>query len=334
MISAAPLLVSLVLGASTDPYFRTRADLCPPQTDQHCLWWPGKSTVTFRQNARGNPATDPTGTGVFDAVTRSWQTWQGIMNDCGSLTITEGAQTDDKSIGYDSSNPSANQNIVIFRQQSCLAPGVVPPNHTCTLGTGDCGSVYDCWDHDANAIALTTTTYDKCSGRIYDADVEMNGKMPGDTSTDGFGKGFHLTLVDSPPCPTSRPDYNCVAADIRNTATHEFGHSLGLDHICDNCVGGKFNPIFDPCDPGCPATLTSYTHSTMYAQAPPGDLCKRCVDSGSRQFICDVYPKGKTAVDCVASKSGGCSAAPAGPMIALALLGIRILATRRDRRRR
>jgi len=320
VISAAPLLVSLVLGAPTDPYFRTRADLCPPQTDQHCLWWPGKSTVTFRQNARGNPATDPTGTGVFDAVTRSWQTWQGIMNDCGSLTITEGPQTDDKSIGYD------NQNIVIFRQQSCLTPGVVLDPASCTLGTGDCGSKYDCWDHDRNAIALTTTTYDKCSGRIYDADIEMNGKMPGDTSTDGFGKGFHLTLVDSPPCPTSRPDYNCVAADIQNTATHEFGHSLGLDHT--------MYQIFDACGPGCPTSLMTYTHSTMYGDARSGDLCKRCVDTGSRQGICDTYPKSKSAVDCVPTKSGGCSAAPAGPMIALALLGIRILAPRRARRRR
>jgi len=325
VISAAPLLVSLVLGAPTDPYVRTKADLCPPQTDQHCLWWPGKSTVTFRQNARGNPATpDPTGTGVFDAVTRSWQTWQGIMNDCGSLTITEGVHTDDSSIGYDSNNPSANQNIVIFRQRSCLTPGVVPPNHTCTLGTGECGTAYDCWDHDRNAIALTTTTYDKCSGRIYDADVEMNGKMPGDPSPDGF-YGFRFTLVDSPRTCQSSTDYNCVVADIQNTATHEFGHSLGLDHT--------MYQIFDPCDPGCPASLTTYSHSTMYAQAPAGDLCKRCVDRGSRQFICDAYPKSKSAVDCVPTKSGGCSAAPAGPMIALALLGIRILAPRQARRR-
>ncbi len=334
MIAAAPLVVSLVLGQPTDPYVRTRAkDLCPPQTDRHCLWWPAKSTVTFRQNARGNPATPDTGSGtaVFDAVTRSWQTWQGIMNDCGSLTITEGPQTDDKSIGYDSRTPSANQNIVIFRQQSCLALlalGLIPSNHTCALGSGDCGSDYDCWDHDHSAIALTTTTYDNCSGRIYDADIEMNGKLPGDTSGDcgrPGGEGCRFTLVDSPRTCQSSTDYNCVVADIQNTATHEFGHALGLDHT--------WYPIYDACDPGCPASFTLYTHSTMYFEARPGDLCKRCVDSGSRQFICDTYPKGKAALDCVPTK-GGCSAAPAGPMIALALLAIRILAPRRDRRRR
>jgi hypothetical protein len=170
-------------------------------------------------------------------------------------------------------------------------------------------------------IALTTTTYDECSGRIYDADIELNGKMPGDTSN----YGFRFTLVDSPRMCQSSADYNCVVADIQNTATHEFGHTLGLDHTA--------YPIFDACDPGCPASMTTYTHSTMYTEAPAGDLCKRCVDRGSRQAICDIYPKGKSALDCVPTK-GGCSAAPAGPIIALALLGIRILAPRRDRRRR
>ncbi len=314
MISLTPVTIALVLGVSSDPYFRTRAEAPSPQAPQHCLWWTGGAGVVFRQNEVGNPAT-PTGqnTEVFAAVTRSWQTWQAIMNDCGSLTISEGPRTNDRTIGYDSSNPSANQNVVLFRQRSCN--GLIPATATCTPGTGDCGNAYDCWDHLSAVIALTTTTYDKNTGRIFDSDIELNGRAP-----NGNG-GFIFTTVDSPRCP-SQADYSCVAADIQNTATHEFGHALGLDHTT--------YPIFDACDPGCPASMTLYTHSTMYDRAPPGDLCKRCVDSASRQFVCDVYPKGKAAQDCL--PKSGCSAAPGGPMLVLSLLALQILRNRRARR--
>ena len=321
MIGAAAFFIQLALAVASDPYVRTRAELCQGQSDQHCLWWPARSTVTFRQHMRGNPPTpDPTGTAVFDAVTRAWHTWQAILDDCGSLTIAEGPRTDDVTLGYDSSNPSANQNIVIFRQRACTVPDPVPANHTCALGTGDCGSAYDCWDNRPDVIALTTTTYDKCSGRIYDADIEFNSIGSGSSTN-----GFKFTLVDQPACQPFRPDYNCVAADIQNTATHEFGHALGLDHTA--------YPIFDPCDPGCFSSV-GYTHSTMYAQAPVGDLCKRCVDSATRQFICEVYPKNKASVDCVTSKGGGCSTAPGMPMLALALLGLVTWARSQRRNRR
>jgi Synergist-CTERM protein sorting domain-containing protein len=326
------MLISLALGVTcNDPYVRTRADnttCTTPTSSAHCLWWPGQSTVTFHQSTTGNPAStpsDPTNAAVFAAITRSWQTWQGIMNDCGSLTITEGDKVGSdqpgspgRTVGYDQSSPNSNINIVLFRQRTCDFVPSSDPCHT----SSTCGNQYDCWEHSASTIALTTTTYDRNTGKILDADIELNGQAPGGTT------GFKFTLVDMPPCPMSVTSYNCVAADIQNTATHEFGHSLGLDHT--------MYPIFDPCIPGC--TSMNYTHSTMYAQAPTGDLCKRCVDSGSRKFVCDVYPKNQAAKDCVgngttgSSSSSGCSAAPGGPMLALALLALRTARRRRGRR--
>ncbi len=317
MIGAASLIVSLALGICSDPYVRTRADntICPQATTARCLWWQGGSVVTFQQSATGNPQTpDSPPNAVFDAITRSWTSWQSIMTDCGSLTINEGLHTSDRTIGYNQSSPN-NANIVLFRQLTC-SPPLVALNDPCHTDS-TCGNTYDCWEHDSNVIALTTTTYDKNSGRILDADIELNGQGQGVTT------GFKFTTVNSPLCPRGGPTaYTCVAQDIQNTATHEFGHAIGLDHTA--YTGDPLGP------------------STMNPSAAVGDLTKRRVDSGSRQFVCDVYPKGRAAsADCTVSASSnnpnshsGCSAVPGEPMLVVVLagLGLRLLGRRRSRR--
>ena len=88
-----------------------------------------------------------------------------------------------------------------------------------------------------------------------------------------------LTFVVSLLCSGSLST-SCVANDVQNAATHELGHFLGLAHSPD-------------------------PSSTMYASEPIGETSKRVLDSGSKQFICDVYPSGRPSQDCSSSGGGG-----------------------------
>jgi len=188
-----------------------------------------------------------------------------------------------------------NENIVLFREKKCTA--VAPTTDAC-WGKGTCGNAYDCWQHSVGAIAITTTSYTPSSGKILDSDVELNQPS------------FIFTTVDSPVCVAGHYTTGCVATDVQNTVTHEVGHVLGLAHI-------------------------SLAGSTMFPRADPGDLGKRVIDPGSKQFICDVYPKGGVSKSCLTvpfdgklgKPSQGCAAAPGGLVFALAA----VLALRRRR---
>ncbi len=135
-----------------------------------------------------------------------------------------------------------------------------PANDPC-WSEDTCGNVYDCWDSDSHTIGLTLTTYDEKSGIIYDSDIQLNAS------------GFDFTTSDGGLCSPATPS-NCVGTDVQNTMTHEIGHLLGLDH-----------------------TLAS--GSTMYPKAPPGEISKRVIDSGSASFVCEAYPKGQPSQSCV-----------------------------------
>ncbi len=310
MIHLISLALPLTLGVSCkDPYVRNRADssacITPDQIIQstaHCLYWRA-GTIVFSQSQAGNP---PTGDSVFGAITKSWTSWESILEGCGNLTLEEGPRVPDiacsmttttncggRMVGYDQ-NSQNNVNLILFRTRSCT--GLVPANDSC-VSSGDCNNKYDCWNKGSRTIALTTTTYEKNTGRILDADIELNAAPHSDGSPI-----FVFTTADSPPCPPqlpppAPPNYNCVGTDVQNTATHEFGHSLGLDHTFWTD----------------PATGQS---STMSPTANVGELDKRVVDSGSRQFICMAYPKGSASRDCVPPDAkSGCSSTPGAPML-------------------
>jgi Matrixin len=197
---------AVVLLATSASYVRTRT-----QDGSHCLHWPA-GPVTFVQSRLGYP---PLGDAGFEAVTRSWQTWETQMETCGSLSLFEGALSPSRSVGF--LPDGGSENLVLFRTVLCSS--VVDAGDPC-LASGSCGNAHDCWDHTPGVLALTTSTYRSTDGVLVDSDIELN-------AADGF-----FTVVDAPPC-TSAESLNCVANDTQNTVTHEFGHLLGLAHSPD-----------------------------------------------------------------------------------------------------
>ena len=102
--------------------------------------------------------------------------------DISSLTPHLSGLTDEDRVGY---NPyiDQNANIIVFRD--------------------------DEWTEAGEMMALTTVTHRNSTGRIYDADIEIN---------------------------TANWDYGIVekdgknVVDLQNTLTHEIGHVFGLAH--------------------------------------------------------------------------------------------------------
>jgi MYXO-CTERM domain-containing protein len=227
----------------------------------------------------------------FTAFEKAFATWQAQLDTCGSLTFKQGARTTTRQVGYYTN--TANENVMLFRTRLCTAAGVVPANSTCWKDD-DCGTKFDCWQFSTSAIAMTTTSYDPDTARILDADIELNARS------------YIFTTVDSPVCVGPNLAQTCVSMDVQNTVTHEVGHLLGLGHI-------------------------ALTGSTMAARADPGEISKRVLDPGSKQFICDVYPKGAPAKSCVlvqvsnelGAKAPGCATEPGLLLTVLGVLGLR-----------
>ncbi len=221
----AALMLALTLGqTSSAPYVRSRVEMGDPSTQ--CLFWTVPK-ITWYQSTAGNPQTKPAGS-EFDAVRKSFQSWQAIFAECGNLTFEEGGRVTDRNVGYDTKGE--NRNIVLFRTQRCTE--VAPSTDACWKDD-ECGNKYDCWSNDGQTIAITLTTYDERSGIIYDSDIELN--------SDGF---FFTTADGGGTCNPPLVTQNCVSTDVQNTMTHEIGHLVGLDHT--SALGSTMNPRAPP----------------------------------------------------------------------------------------
>jgi hypothetical protein len=253
-VKLAALMLAMTLGqTSSAPYVRSRVEMGDPSTE--CLFW-SVPKITWYQSNAGNPQTKPAGS-EFEAVRKSFQSWQTIFSQCGNLTFEEGGRVAERTVGYDPKGD--NRNLVLFRTQRCS--DVAPATDACWKDD-ECGNKYDCWSNDGQTIAVTLTTYDERSGIIYDSDIELNSD------------GFFFTTADSGTCNPPLVTQNCVSTDVQNTMTHEIGHLVGLDH-------------------------TNALNSTMNPRAPPGEISKRTIDAGSRDFVCATYPKNLASKACI-----------------------------------
>ncbi len=296
--------LALVTAAPAQAFVRSTAGQGGP-----CLFWSTRGHA-YQIDAKGTP--DVPGSTAFDAVDKSFAAWAGIA--CSDLVFPNlglSKEPNDRRIGYVSG--AFNRNLVLWRTANC-SQGGAPPNDPCQTA-GGCGNTYDCWDHGDSVIAVTTTTFNRTTGEIYDADIELNDALHSD------GSKFQFTTVDSGPTCSSNGQSNCVAYDIENTVTHEAGHSIGLGHSADQTA-------------------------TMFAFAPEGDTSKRALHPDDTAAICVMYPKGARTATCLgdpvtlvsgaSSDGGGCGCSPRSNASALwvAATGMALLALRRRGQKR
>lgn len=222
-----------------------------------CLFWDQRS-IPWTMNARGLPSLG------FErsraAFARSLATWEAVS--CTDVRFEERPATTETRIGH--SLEDTPDNLVIFRLEDCST--AAPADAACHAA-GTCANEFDCWSHGDTVIAVTTTTFFRNSGEIVDADIEMNAA------------NFDFTDGDGPPCQ-GRPSGDCVSTDIQNTATHEVGHLLGLDH-------------------------SPFPDATMYASAPRGETSKRRLSGDDIEGVCAIYPAGEPPTRCDGRGGGG-----------------------------
>lgn len=125
--------------------------------------------------------------------------------------------------------------------------------------------VYDkaAWPVASHVIALTLVAADKASGQIGDADILVNTA--------------HKTFCVAPACELGQ-------YDLQNTATHEVGHLLGLDHSEDS-------------------------GATMYGGSPPQEVSKRELSADDILGVCTAYRTVYDAAGCPTVEPDGCCAA-------------------------
>lgn len=185
------LLVTVALALPADAYVRTQTckDWVAPGSDRLAcaegqtpipLYWSTNCVVIYANEVGTQDVANQTD--VYDAIRASCETWSAV--DCSDMTVTYAGLTDEDRVGYSTCEDSRNANIVVFRDTS--------------------------WSHASGALALTSVLYEMQTGRIVDADIELNDF-----------ENFTFTATD---------DQAQVDIDIQNTVTHEIGHVLGLDH--------------------------------------------------------------------------------------------------------
>ncbi len=306
----AVALAALLAAAPAAAYVRTTA-----AGTGKALAWPvpaipwhlNRDWPNTAPSCQATAAGDPT----LDAVRASFAAWE---QSCANLRLVYGGTTGD--IGTGAGGPS--ENLVVFRRGWCSQHPQAQNDPCFTSPDLDCGGIYDCFEDNCQAgattcpggwgiVALTSVIYDPETGRIIDADIEVNGwDGAGGTIGSSPRHGWYFTCYDAQPgspCITYGQG-DCYGMDLRNTVTHEGGHFIGLGHPGDHL----------PADP-------METWPTMEKGTNTGDFEKRSLAPDDIAGVCAIYEQ--------PSGGCGCGSGTGGGMLALLLAGLALLRRRR-----
>jgi hypothetical protein len=298
---AATLVLAAIPAAA---YVRETTAVGSPK-EGVCLWW-GTRTVTYRVNAAAVTHTACPSPATAEAeVALGFDAW-GAASTCTDFRFVHGASTSQLNVAAD------GVNLVVFRMGRCAA-GQTPAANNC----------WDSQNYGATTTAITTTHFDNTTGQITDADMELFA-WDGISPTITNGHYFSCGGEGAPTCG-SFTGTACNDTDIQAVVTHEAGHVLGLDHVCE--YGEIRTP---PQYPSCSAAGASYP---QIMNPLVGAYTDRGPKPDDVAGVCAIYPKGGATLTCGSApkkSSGGCSA---GGADAVGLV-VAALAVARLRRRR
>jgi hypothetical protein len=267
---------------------------------------PERISPSCRSGAAGDPG--------LEAVRAGFATWE---QPCSNLQLVYAGTSTEISVG----TIGSGENVVVFREGWC-SNHPQARIHPCYDDFDiDCGGLFNCFeDHDVcprppcadqSVVALTSVLYDPASGRILDADIEINGwnGVGGSLTTTPPAEGWYFTCYPDEagqPAATcaSYGEDGCKYMDLRNTVTHEVGHLVGLAHPCEENGTGR------DCDLAPTDGDVPYRLRTMSPTTGPGDVAKRSLSVDDVAGVCAVYPE----------PDGGCGCGSAGTGGTLALL--------------
>lgn len=249
-------------------------------TNAAAISWP-TSCVSYNVHEDGSGKHDISANQLADILDEAFNQW--VSADCSegsvSLAVDYRGKAECGNPEFNQGERDRNANIWMFRDNGTSTPTSDPSSRL------------------ADAVAVTTVTFNEDTAQIYDVDVEL------------LSSAADFTLGDTD-----------VNIDLASVVAHEAGHFLGLDH--SNAPGSTMAEGYFPGDIET-RSLSDDDVAGICAAYPEG----RRFPGGK---TCD--PRGKYSPKCD-KKGCGCSAAgtdaPNPSMWLLSLLGVASVALRR-----